>query len=901
MTSDEQVFYNDQKGERIFRLSEEIDQEFANELNNDVMRQEAKIRELLTLEEFINPVEYQEVTPSHPEHRRRLDFSSCEPTKYTDDSAIEISPRTPENDTSPKPVRNVRNVDVKFKDAIATVSYRTALSVPKARVALQAVCEKLYGHKYYLSVEEKEKFEPTLPTILEVTPLEHKSKKPRTKEDYKTNYSMVLPSAKVISEYKHDKALHQEISAAKALASIEGDTRCTLHFDTTGRSRVEGEWPALILNFLSKDENKCKMYRLRAIFFAYETREHIVNLIVQTLKRLSVAVDGRMTVKQLWENIYAIMTDAVTKNLGVEYQVATQLESDYVPKHILCKSHTCEKLDESCVNVLVKIESELRYGDMLIKRQPRLKSFIRQSKCIVVCAMKALLKLVSHEDSAKPTSLAKEFDIQLEKDGVSKSFSLYKERRFTKLGYTAGALVECLPQFKKILEQTPKTNMLTEACKLYLESDYIIAALKALANFTYTVTMPYLNCIERSNQNDLVRILKNLYDDLKVGKMDTLKDFHVPWTHVNMSKQEPKTVFDNHLLKLMCEHAAEGIEMQCAREYWAEDAVPRATQIHMLSYEERENIPTENMEAERYLAKFGYLASISAVRSNKFFKAQRIRDDLMFNASMSSEEDVDKSARRIRKALNEMELSWTKEQKLAWNNKVEMAMKKKARTLEYKDVILRKCKDHGGPFVNIRELKEFINQTTDQNVLKRGLRQEIGFQKMLHPVDVRERSHLYKMNFLTTEELVENLTILLDTEIDTNEGEVIFFPCEEEIMEILISRKNEVPTWLTSRFSPQQPLAVLWDCVGKNRFWSIGFFLDVLDDQTIRVEHLQQKNDQTLSMWIQPDSDDIQLVKDCQVLPCDVDGYWDFSNPQCSTFIVNNIANIEESFNNISQ
>ena len=80
-----------------------------------------------------------------------------------------------------------------------------------------------------------------------------------------------------------------------------------------------------------------------------------------------------------------------------------------------------------------------------------------------------------YEDSAKPTSLAKEFDIQLEKDRVSKSFSLYKERRFTKLGYTAGALVDCLPQFKKILEHTPKTNMLTEACKLYLECEYIIS------------------------------------------------------------------------------------------------------------------------------------------------------------------------------------------------------------------------------------------------------------------------------------------------------------------------------------------------------------------------------------------------------------------------------------------
>ena len=41
-------------------------------------------------------------------------------------------------------------------------------------------------------------------------------------------------------------------------------------------------------------------------------------------------------------------------------------------------------------------------------------------------------------------------------------------------------------------------------------------------------------------------------------------------------------------------------------------------------------------------------------------------------------------------------------------------------------------------------------------------------------------------------------------------------------------------------------------------------------------------------MWIKPESDDIQMIKDCQVLPCDVHGYWDFSNTQYSAFIVDN-------------
>ena len=186
------------------------------------------------------------------------------------------------------------------------------------------------------------------------------------------------------------------------------------------------------------------------------------------------------------------MSHSVTKNLQVEEHVATKHNSEHIPKHILCNSHTCEKLDGSCINALVQIESEVKIAELIIKRQPRLKSFVRQSKCLVMCAITALMKLVSTEESAKPTSLSKEFDIELEKTGHAKSLSLYKERRFTKLGYTAGAIIECLPQFHATLEQTTKCNMLTEACKLYIECDYIIATLKALGNFTHSVTMPYL-------------------------------------------------------------------------------------------------------------------------------------------------------------------------------------------------------------------------------------------------------------------------------------------------------------------------------------------------------------------------------------------------------------------------
>ena len=212
---------------------------------------------------------------------------------------------------------------------------------------------------------------------------------------------------------------------------------------------------------------------------------------------------------------------------------------------------------------------------------------------------------------------------------------------------------------------------------------------------------------------------------------------------VDMSKQVPSSPLDHYLLKMMCEKAATVVQMQCASEYRTdENPAPRATQVHKLRKEERQNIPTENMEAERYLARFGYLASVSAAKSNRFFKANRIRDS-MFQTSLHAEEEaLSKATQRIIQNLNEMEVKWTQEQRKAWKAKVEAGMKKKACTLEYKDILLAKWKEHQGPFVNVKEVNAFVKRTSDEAQLKKEVQQEIGFQKLLYPIDVSERSHL---------------------------------------------------------------------------------------------------------------------------------------------------------------
>ena len=437
------------------------------------------------------------------------------------------------------------------------------------------------------------------------------------------DYSHVLPSAKTIVEYKHLQATQEERDSAIALLNKPDSVVVTLHFDTTSRNSIDGEWPSLILIF-----SDGQRFRLRPIFFAYEDRVNIARLIVESYTRLShtvsVITNEKVDPKLLWEKTNNLMTDAVTKNLQIEDLIAASFGSTYMPNHLLCKSHTVEKMDQSNIKVLGDLESQVKLKEKLGLINPSLRPFFRGKKAICLAGITALLKLVTHDKSANTTSLAEEFDMIVEREGQTKHMSLYHERRFTKLGYSAASLIHAVPLLQMLLDETSKSNLLVEACKLYLECEFFLIELQVLAYFTYKITLPLLNCVERSDQAALLKIFPKLHHDLKNGNMNTLQDFIVNYRHVPVN--EPNTDLEKEILILMCSDAGDGIQMQCGREYGfaAEGEKPRATELYMMSQQELDYLPTNNLDCERDLAKFSHLAHVAKFR-NKKFKAKGIR------------------------------------------------------------------------------------------------------------------------------------------------------------------------------------------------------------------------------------------------------------------------------------
>ena len=166
-------------------------------------------------------------------------------------------------------------------------------------------------------------------------------------------------------------------------------------------------------------------------------------------------------------------------------------------------------------------------------------------------------------------------------------------------------------------------------------------------------------------------------------------------------------------------------------------------------------------------------------------------------------------------------------------------MTKKERSNAYEDVILKRYQQHGGPIVTLMELQNLVKETHKKN-LKRHLQNEIILQCLMHTVDAKEKSHLYKVNEIVADQLLENLTILLESPDENEREEQIEFPSVDKMMNMIQSKTKE-NTSMNQTWNFQQPITVVWDQPEGNRKWFIRFFLGENEDM-LRVDHLIGSN-----------------------------------------------------------
>ena len=326
-----------------------------------------------------------------------------------------------------------------------------------------------------------------------------------------------------------------------------------------------------------------------------------------------------------------------------------------------------------------------------------MKPFFRGKKAAVVAGIQAILKLVSYGKNCNSSSIAEEIDVIIEREGAVKHMSLYHKRRFTKLGYSAASILQAFPLLQSLLEETWKSKLLVQACKIYLDCELFLTELQLLAYFTKKITSPFLNCVEKCSQEQHLEILHMLYWDLLAGNPNT-EEYQVEYKHVtveDLTNQIQKDAFS-----MMCVDAAAGIKLQCGGDMDEED--PRAMQFYKLSKAELKDMPTNNINAERDLAKFSHLAVVAKFRI-KQFTARGIHNDIVL--FQSAQLIVDSVTKKINKVLNNRKKKWNVDQKTLQKERIQRKINQHRKEGEYITKLLQACKSWGEPCTTATDLE----------------------------------------------------------------------------------------------------------------------------------------------------------------------------------------------------
>ena len=102
--------------------------------------------------------------------------------------------------------------------------------------------------------------------------------------------------------------------------------------------------------------------------------------------------------------------------------------------------------------------------------------------------------------------------------------------------------------------------------------------------------------------------------------MNTLNEFSV--AHKHLPIEEPDNKLGKEIIKCMWIDAAEGIKLQCGREYEFSKSDARATQLEKLAPYELSRLPTNNLDTEKDLSKFN--VSRQQIQSKKQKKSYDI-------------------------------------------------------------------------------------------------------------------------------------------------------------------------------------------------------------------------------------------------------------------------------------
>ena len=244
--------------------------------------------------------------------------------------------------------------------------------------------------------------------------------------------------------------------------------------------------------------------------------------------------------------------------------------------------------------------------------------------------------------------------------------------------------------------------------------------------------------------------------------------------------------------------------------------------------------------------------------------------------------------------MSERERNWDADQKKKNNDRLQEKINKAKRGQDYVMRLLKDCKTWRGPATTGEELRESLSGRDDQQHI---LRTEMAYYAHTHKQDRIANKDLYRINGISFEDMLENLTILLDDDGCCPTASTANLPTNSDVVSLLKTPMDQVATSETSEAKVNDMRVVVWQ-EDNGYEWYLGYIKDI-ENGKYSVDHLARVLKNSDSNWKYPSHDDIQLADSDQIVKCTVDGEWDMlANARKRIFTVKNITTIIYAFEN---
>ena len=116
--------------------------------------------------------------------------------------------------------------------------------------------------------------------------------------------------------------------------------------------------------------------------------------------------------------------------------------------------------------------------------------------------------------------------------------------------------------------------------------------------------------------------------------------------------------------------------------------------------------------------------------------------------------------------------------------RLELKLKKAQKAKDYTRKLLQDCKSWGGPCTSVDELRYILKGKDQQQQI---VKTEMAYYAHTHKADKIALKELFRLNGISHEEMLENLTILLDDEKHTSTSTIANLPTNEYVMKSVVT------------------------------------------------------------------------------------------------------------------